>query len=329
MTSIKDVAREAGVAISTVSKVLNNYPNVSDETRSRVEEAAEKLHFVPNAAAAALSSKQASRLALIINPSEKFGIGDEINMQYLSGAILSARKLGLDVITLFSGMTEERTPEQLQQYLLAQSITGIVIFSLNKEQKNLQELIRSELFYSVTVDAPFINARNSCVSIDNAKAQYDVALRMISENNASKILYLAGAPNGYVTDERLEGMEKLAAEKSLSMVVADGRFSERTARILTGKLAMDRDAVVCASDMMAMGAMRKLTEMDIFKPVCGFDGLSLMGYAGKHMYTVRQGFENIASEAVRECNRLMNGGEGRKIILPHEVVRMEYEDVIR
>ena len=67
MVSIKDVAKQAGVAISTVSKVLNGYPGVSDATKKKVQEAAKELHFVPNSIAAALSSKQAGRIALLMN----------------------------------------------------------------------------------------------------------------------------------------------------------------------------------------------------------------------------------------------------------------------
>ena len=67
MVSIKDVAKHAGVAISTVSKVLNNYPNVSEATKIKVNKAVAELNFVPNSVAAALSSKQAGRVALLIN----------------------------------------------------------------------------------------------------------------------------------------------------------------------------------------------------------------------------------------------------------------------
>ena len=67
MAGIKDVAREAGVAVSTVSKVLNNYPNVSKETKDKVNKAIKKLDFMPNAVAAALSSKQPGRVAILIN----------------------------------------------------------------------------------------------------------------------------------------------------------------------------------------------------------------------------------------------------------------------
>ncbi|HLV50139.1 MAG TPA: LacI family DNA-binding transcriptional regulator, partial [Erysipelothrix sp.] len=61
MSSMSDVAKKAGVGVSTVSKVLNNYDNISQETRDRVMEAVEELNYVPNAVASALSSKKSKR----------------------------------------------------------------------------------------------------------------------------------------------------------------------------------------------------------------------------------------------------------------------------
>ena len=87
MVSIKDVAKHAGVAISTVSKVLNNYPNVSEETKKKVNQAVEELNFVPNSVAAALSSKQSGRVALLLNLGNVSQAVDEINMQYMAGTI--------------------------------------------------------------------------------------------------------------------------------------------------------------------------------------------------------------------------------------------------
>ena len=106
MVSIRDVAKRAGVAISTVSKVLNNYPNVSEDTREKVNRAVTELNFVPNSVAAALSSKQAGRVALLVNLNVKTSAIDEINMQYISGALNKAMELNLDVITLFFFMVE-------------------------------------------------------------------------------------------------------------------------------------------------------------------------------------------------------------------------------
>lgn len=328
MVSIRDVAKRAGVAISTVSKVLNNYPNVSEETREKVNRAVSELNFVPNSVAAALSSKQAGRVALLINLNVKTSAIDEIDMQYISGALNKAMELNLDVITLFFFMFRDKSVEEITRYLQSQSITGIIIYGLSKEDKVLHQLIAAEHFKCVVIDAPIVNASTSAVGIDHKQAQYDIAKKTIEENPSKKVLYIAGKKNGYVTDERLLGMEQLVEEMNLNMMVRNGEFSELRARNITMKYGKNRDVVVCASDLMAIGAMKALIEMDIFRPVCGFDGIILMGYVGKQMNTVRQDFSAISGTAMEELGRLLAGEEGRKIVLPHTLVRMKYEDII-
>lgn len=328
MVSIKDVAKYAGVAISTVSKVLNNYPNVSEETRLKVNRAVKELDFVPNSVAAALSSKQAGRVALLINLNLQTKAIDEINMQYISGALNKAMELNLDVITLFFFMFRNKTADEIARYLQSQSITGIMICGMSKMDKVLHELIETQKFKCVVIDAPIINENTSAVGIDHKQAQYDVAKRTIEDNNCKRVLYIAGKRNGYVTDERLAGMEKLVKEKKLAMLIRNGEFSELQARNITMKFAKNKDAVVCASDLMAIGAMKALTEMDIFRPVCGFDGLTLMGYVGKQMNTVRQDFAGISAGAMEELQRLLDGEKGKQVKIAHSLVRMKYEDII-
>lgn len=166
MVSIKDVAKRAGVAISTVSKVLNNYPNVSEETKRKVNEAVAELNFVPNSVAAALSSKQSGRVALLMNLDNISQAVDEINMQCLSGTISRAVELNLDVITVFYSMLRNKTLEEVIRYLQSQSITGLIIFGISKDEKVLHRLIRTQIFKTVVVDAPLVNANTSAVWID-------------------------------------------------------------------------------------------------------------------------------------------------------------------
>ena len=328
MVSIKDVAKQAGVAISTVSKVLNNYPNVSEETKRKVNQAVADLNYVPNSVAAALSSKQSGRVALLLNLNNVSQAVDEINMQYISGTIGQAVDMNLDVITLFYSMLKNKSIDEVVRYLQSQSITGLIIFGMSKEEKVLHKLIDTQIFKIVVVDAPIVNVNTSSVWINQEKAQYDVAKKTVMENKCKSILYLAGRKNGYVTEERLKGIKRLAEEKNLKLLVRNGEFSELRARNLTFKYAAKKDMVVCASDLMAIGAMKALIEMDIFRPVCGFDGITLMGYAGKQMNTVKQDFKRIASEAVKELKRLIDGGEGKQIVLDYKLVRMKYLDII-
>ena len=131
-----------------------------------------------------------------------------------------------------------------------------------------------------------------------------------------------------MTEERLRGIRRLKEEMGFSLYVRSGNFSELQARNLTFRYARNQDILVCASDIMAIGAMKALIEMDIFRPVCGFDGIMLMGYAGKQMNTIRQNFARISAEAVTELHRLLEGGEGRNIKMDYEIVRLQYLDII-
>lgn len=328
MVSIKDVAKHAGVAISTVSKVLNHYPNVSEETKKKVNDAIEELGFIPNTIAAALSSKQAGRVALLMNLVTKTQAIDEIDMQYLAGALHQAKECSLDVITVFFSMIQDKSLEEIIAYFKSQNISGIIIYGMSKDDTVLHQLVQAQVFKIVLIDAPMVNDSTSTVWIDQVASQYDVAKRVIKENNCKRILYIAGKRNGYVTEARLQGMKKLAKDMKLKLTVKDGEFSELAARKITFKHAMDADAVVCASDLMAIGAMKALTEMDIFRPVCGFDGLMLMGYVGKQMYTIKQNFRNLSAEAVKEISRLMKGEKGQEILMPYSIERLQYLDII-
>lgn len=328
MVSIKEVAKHAGVAISTVSKVLNGYPNISEETKQKVNQAIKELNYIPNSIASALSSKQFGRIALILDPKRQTQAIDQVFMQYLLGALDKAKELNVEVITVFTSMIAGMTADEITRYFLSQSIAGIIIYGLSKEDKVLQKLIADQSFSCVVVDAPIVNARTTSVSIDHEQAQYDVAEKTILDDECKNVLYIAGKKDGYVTEQRLKGMKRLTADLGIAMLVRPGEFSELAARNITLKYAKNKDCVVCASDLMAIGAMNALIDMDIFRPVCGFDGITLMGYVGKQMNTIRQDFYSISSRALEEVKYLMDGQEGHQVVMPHSIVKLYYQDII-
>ncbi len=328
MVSIKDVARQAGVAISTVSKVLNNYPNISEATRKKVNQAVEELNFVPNSVAAALSSKQAGRVALMIDLNVKTQAIDEMAMRYISGAITKAMELNLDVTTIFVFMFQDKTTEELIRYLQSQSITGIIIYGVAEDDLVLQDLILQEKFKCVIVDADHVGKATSSITIDQKKAQYEVAKKMLSEVSGKRILYISGDENSYVTQSRLEGIKQLAEEMELELRVEYANFSEAKARDITRRIGREADAIVCASDLMAIGAKNALNEMKLERPVCGFDGISLMAYAGQEMYTIRQNFSDISARAMEELQRLMGGREGRRVEVEYTLEKLDYHHII-
>lgn len=328
MVSIKEVAKHAGVAISTVSKVLKGYPNISQETREKVNTAIRELNYIPNSIASALSSKQYTRIALLLDPKRQTQAIDQVFMQYLLGGLDKAKELKVEAVTIFTSMIAGMTEEEITRYFLSQSISGLVIYGMSREDRILQRLIDGQRFACVVVDAPIVNERTTAIGVDHEQAQYDVAKKTVTDDSCKSVLNIAGRKDGYVTAQRLRGIQRLAEELKLALLVRQGDFSERKAREITMRYAANRECVVCASDLMAIGAMNALIDMDIFRPVCGFDGITLMGYVGKQMNTVFQDFYSISSRALEEVKLLLDGGVGHQVIMPHNIVKLYYKDII-
>lgn len=326
ITTIKEVAEKAGVSISTVSKVLKNYSNISEETRQKVLKAVKELNYVPNSTASNLSSKNKDKVALYIYINDMKQAVDEINMLYLQGAFAMANINHLELVTIFNQMVSDMSTQELTSYLASQGITGIIVYGLNKEDKKILQLIEEQHFHVCVIDAPIVNDKTSSVMIDHQKGQYDVAKSIIEPEYTRKVLYLAGKRNGYVTDMRIEGIMKLQKELGFELNVQYAEFSEKMAYDLTMRYASDVDTVVCASDLMAIGALNALIKMNIYRKCCGFDGITLMRYAGKGMLTCKQDFYDISGSAIKEMERLLSGKKGRKVIIDHQIISIRYED---
>lgn len=330
MASITDVAKKAGVGVSTVSKVLNNYANISQATRDKVYQAVDELNYVPNAIASALSSKNGKRIAVVVFINNKRQAIDEINMQYLFGTFEKAQSLGLEIVTVFSTVFENMSKVELYQYLKSLRVQSIIVYGLSKEHEQFKQLIIDDTLKMVIVDAPHIGNNTSYVMVDHQRAQYDIAKMMIENNETpvKKVLYLAGRRDGYVTDLRLQGVVDACSEYDVELNAQYSNFSESLAFTIVKEHAHDADIIICASDLMAIGATQALKEMDIFKPVCGYDGIKLLGYIGYEIKTVRQDFYDIAKHAVEAAKRLLDGSKGEVISLDYEITEIHYEDVI-
>ena len=112
MIGIKDVAKRAGVAVSTVSKVVNEYPNVSEAMKKKVNKAIRELGFVPGSLASAISAKLPARIGIVINDDD-LEVKGGINVQYLSGAVKRACELKMDVVTMYTSVLRQRSVEEV------------------------------------------------------------------------------------------------------------------------------------------------------------------------------------------------------------------------
>lgn len=329
MANMADVAKKAGVGVSTVSKVINNYDHVSLKTRNKVLAAIKELNYVPNAIASSLSTKNGRRLGLVIFINNQRQAIDEINMQYIFGAFKEARKYNLDVVTIFSTVLKDKNADELNNYFKSLNINSLVIYGLHKEEAEFEKFIKMETLSTVVVDAPFNGKKTTSVMIDHKKAQYEITNKMLESHcNISNILYLAGRRNGFVTDLRLSGVIDAAKEANVNLNIQYADFSESKAKELTKIHAHSANIIVCASDLMAIGAVSALNELDIFRPVCGFDGITLLGYIKYEIMTVKQDFFRLSKRAISEVVNLIDGEEGKAIKLDYEIGHIMYEDVI-
>lgn len=310
MIKIVDVAKRAGVSKGTVSKVLKDYKNISQDTRKKVLKAVKDLNFIPNKNASSLSSKNSNRIGIYLNINDKQQSIDEINMNLLLGSFKAGKELKYDLITIFESTIEGLEKEELVFYLKSLGLAGLVIFGINKNDKKIAYLIERNIFKIVVTDAVIFNDDTSCVLIDHEEAQYDVAKKTIRDIGG-KILYLAGKKNGYVTDLRNKGMQKLIAETNLKCDFINADFSENKAYEIVLKNAKKYDYLICASDLMAIGAFKALKKLNIIKPISGFDGIKLLSYLEADIITVSQDFYLQGYLAIKEISRLLKGLKGR------------------
>jgi len=227
-------------------------------------------------------------------------------------------------------MLKGMTVEEIEHRLEVQNIRSIIMCGLDNDMEVLLDLVKREKFKNVLVDMPMVDENTSNIGVDHAQAQKDILRKTITENEgpSASVLYISGRTNSYVTEERVRGAKELAEELGYKLTIVDGAFSEKKAREITLEYGRNHDIIACGSDLMAIGAMKALTDMNIFHPVCGFDGITLMGYTAKNMNTVRQNFMEIGEEALREAYRLMTGETGRSIKVPYSLVHIRYEDVL-
>ena len=328
MVTIKDVAKKANVSTSTVSKVLKGYENISETTKNNVLNAVSDLGYVPNAMASALSSKNYNRVGIWININNQRQAIDELNMQYIFGSFSKAKEINMNVKPLFSQMFVDMNKQELLTYLKSEGINALIVFGLTINNGHLIEIIEQEEINCVVVDAPKPNSHTTSISVDNALAQYEVARMIVDKYACKKILYLAGRKDGFVTFKRIEGINRLGNDVNLKIDIEYANYSELNAREITLAIGSNYDAIICASDMMAIGAKNALKSMNIKLPVTGFDGITLLGYINDDMYTVKQDFYHFGEVAITEIDSLLKGEKGKQVILPHSIVKIEYEDVI-
>ena len=254
MVTIKDIARESGYSISTVSRVLNHRNDVSPDAKKKIEEVVEKFHFVPNNNAKHLKQSNTKTIVVLVK-----GIS---NM-------------------LFSNIVEEQGFAKVD--------------------------VPSVLVTNRANNLPFENL--SSVATDDIAAG-KCAVDALLEAGHDKIGIIGGDPvKSYTSHQRYLGCKESFAEHDkemdLEVCYEKARFSFDSAYRAMKRLVEkypDLTAVFAMSDVMAIGAIRALRDMDYRVPedisVIGFDGTVLAEYYNPKLATIRQQYQTLAVRSV-------------------------------
>jgi len=185
MVTIKDVANESGVAISTVSNVLNNVEVVSEETRKKVLEAVEKLNYVPNMNARFLKSSKKNTIGLFL-PSIQ---GDYYKM-LMQAVHLQCRMRGY-LLNIY--VSNENTSEEIYGMIISSGVEGAIILNEQLNDKYIERITQKKLPI-VFIDREYTGDRMSSVVIDNVQGAV-LAMEYLVKQGHRRIGYIHGVEN--------------------------------------------------------------------------------------------------------------------------------------
>lgn len=316
MATMKDIAEHCGVSVSLVSKAINGYEDINPVTKQKILDSIEELGYVPNANASNLSKKKKNKIAVIVRGYRGNGRDlfiDEISMIYSTTTFKYAIANNIDVVILYDDIILGKTATQVNSHLKSLGITGIIMFGLNKNEDELYSIYKSPEFKKVIIDVPIYNQSTSSVSIDDVSAQLELLEKTLT-NEHNNILYLSGPEEDITSSQRLLGAKFYARkyEKKLSVVNCNYELSIAKEFILQSDIN-NFDAIICANDMMAIGAKTALDSLGVDKVVTGFDGINALHLIKDDIPTIDQNFHNKAILAIEELRNLFEGKDARLI----------------
>ncbi|MHC1735923.1 MAG: LacI family DNA-binding transcriptional regulator [Erysipelotrichaceae bacterium] len=322
MVDIRDIAKMAGVSTATVSKVLNNYSEVSEATKIRILKIVEEVGYIPNSSARALSTKRSWLIGIVY--SEHLHIGLEHN--YFSGVLEAFKRkvesLGYDVV--FISGKDIGYLKRCQ----VRNVDGVFVVTADITDAGLRALLDSDI-KCVTTDVPYKSI--PLVYSDNRQGSL-LAVRHLVELGHRRIAHIAGPLSSIAGQERLDGYRQGLAEASLpydeSLVVEAGEYDAKSGydcmnRILQLPQAPTAVFVVC--DLSALGVVRCISEHKLVVgkdiSVVGFDDIELAAHVHPALTTLRQDRKTIGKILAETLIKRMNNETvEEKIVIPTKLI---------
>ncbi|MBE5024853.1 LacI family DNA-binding transcriptional regulator [Olsenella sp. DSM 107455] len=327
--TIRDVAAASGVSIGTVSRALNDYPDVSTVTRERVRAAAAELGYVPNQSAQFLSSKRLTSIALIISGFLEDKVFNDFDIMLTRGAFQFATEHDVP-ISLHVTNSREQAERSLDQLCFEHNVSGAIVFGLRTDDPYCESLSRSTT-PCVTVDVPVPGERVGSVVLDDCAAASEMTDYLVSCGHR-RIAVVHGSRTAVVSVERMEGIVRSLRSHGIELRDEDVIYTNFTHEEAFEKVGAYLDAhpeprvtaFLCMSDLLALGTIQAIQRRGLSVPedfsVTGYDGISLAGFVSPAITTVDQNVQTKGYEAARLlCDMISGRREACRVVLPHSL----------
>jgi LacI family transcriptional regulator len=296
--SIKEVALKAGVSVATVSRVINGTGPVAAETRRRIEEAIDKLRYVPHGAARSLITNQTDTVGVLLP--DLYG---EFFSEIIRGIDAAARQRGLQL--LLSSVHGEGPEVAAAIRTMRGRVDGLLVMSPHVETALLDRNIPSALPL-VLMNSPPVDTPHPTLTIDGYRGARAM-VRHLAACGHHRIAHIAGPRGNFDADERKRGYREEMARSlpDSEPLVLDGDFTERSGyRAGQGLAADPPDAVFAANDMMAVGCLVAFREAGLRVPddvgLAGFDDIPLAALVNPALTTARVHIAELGRRALEQ-----------------------------
>lgn len=323
-TTITDVAKQAGVSMKTVSRVLNNEPNVAKITRERVMQAASELNYTPNLAARGLASSRSYLIALLYdNPSPSY----LSNLQH--GAVEACRRNGYHLVLEPIPMEDVQSPD-LEARLRRLSVDGVIIAPPLSDSDILLSVL-SKLGLRHSVVSPEVVGEAPTVLMDDSEAAFMMGQHLI-ELGHKDIAFVKGPASHSSSVQRLSGFTSAMREAGLPLRddwMCAGDFTVQSGVEAAKRLLADPDnrptAIFASNDDMAAGVMTYAARLGISIPgdlsVCGFDDTPIAEIVWPKLTTIAQPIHEMGKQAVKLLVDRTSADKSRYKMLKFELLK--------
>ena len=332
MPTIKDIASLTGFSVTTVSRALNGYDDVNEQTKEKIETAAEEIGYVPNILAQNLVMQTSKTVGILVNELKRESAKDNFVFEMLCGVSDALTESDFEFV-LLSTSTAKQKNKTFKQLCEERQLAGVIIQGLKSDDQYLKEIARSNV-PCVLIDIPITNETTRYVMSNQVESIKD-AIKYLQHLGHSEIAYMNGSEDAHVSALRKQGYLDALKETDVPAkenYIINGQYDEDVAKKVATSFLINNPevtALFCASDVMAIGVLSAAKDLGIKIPeqlsVIGFDNILLARYTTPPLTTISQSPYNMASCSIQLLTGMIEGKQTKPTfkILDSELIIRE------